>query len=160
VPTYGSAWDVFALGTYAYVADYNGIQVVDSSNPNSPPIIGGVDTPGHGRDVALANLFGYRVACIADGGSGLQIVDVLDPASPQIVGGVETDGVAEAVAVEGTWAYLADSWNGLLVTRITNPASPEITGHVDLHHYATDVAVAYPCAYVITGAMRVVDVSN
>ena len=103
--TPGSAYGVAVSGTHAYVADEEaGLQVIDITNPQSPQIVGSVDTPGYGP---WRGRLGHH-AYVADGESGLQVIDITNPQSPQIVGSVDTPGNADGVAVSGTHAYVAD----------------------------------------------------
>src|SRR5688572_63798 len=105
------AFGVAVAGNRAYVTtpacfpygDGSSLEVVDISNPASPAIIGSVETPGFGQDVAVAATHAY----IAGGNSGLQVVDISNPASPAIVGSVDTPGEAADVAVLGDHAYVA-----------------------------------------------------
>ena len=57
------AWDVSISGNYAYVADYKtGLVIVDISNPSSPVLKGGYDTPGGAHGVAVSGNYAYVTA--------------------------------------------------------------------------------------------------
>jgi hypothetical protein len=48
------------MGNYAYVADFAaGLQVIDVSNPASPQRVGGYDTSGYARGVAVSGNYAY-----------------------------------------------------------------------------------------------------
>lgn len=52
---------VAVAGSYAYVvaAEGVGLQVIDISNPGNPQWIGGYETPGYARDLAVAGGYAY-----------------------------------------------------------------------------------------------------
>jgi hypothetical protein len=78
------------VGDFAYVADYDSLQIVDIRDRAPPTELGGVDTP----DVAAGVDVVGDLAYVADGRSGLQMVDVRDPAAPTTAGSFDTPGRA------------------------------------------------------------------
>ena len=97
---------------YAYVADtYDGLRVIDVSNPAAPFQVGSYDTPGLAQGVAVAGSYAY----VADGDAGLRVIYVSTPAAPFEVGSYDTPGYAWGVAVAGAYAYVADWDAGLEV---------------------------------------------
>jgi hypothetical protein len=157
--TPGSALGVAVAGAYAYVADrFDGLRVIDVSNPAAPFEVGFYDTPGAASGVAVAGAYAY----VADEFRGLRVVDVSNPAAPVEVGFYDTSGTAWGVAVAGSYAYVADDDSGLRVFDVSDPAAPFEVGYHDTPGYAQAVAVAGSYAYVADGhfGLRVVDVSN
>ena len=111
------------IGNIAYVADrYDGLQIIDVSNPVSPTLIGSVDTPGDAREVTVIG----NIAYVADWGGGLQIIDVSNSASPTLIGSVDTPGQACAVTVIGDTAYVADGGSGLVIVPLPVEIKPVI----------------------------------
>jgi hypothetical protein len=96
-----------------------------------------------------------------------QCVDYGGPTGPAIVGGVLTPGYAQAVAVVGSYAYVADH-SGLRVIDVSSPAAPAIVGGVSTPGLAYGVVVAGNYAYVADGyghhrccqGLRVINVGN
>jgi len=132
-------------GSMAYVADgLPGLQVIDVSNPASPVIVRGVDTPGVARGVVVSG----SMVFVADGTGGLQVIDVSNPASPGIVGSAAVPGEAWGVAVSGPVAYVAGSTGGLQVIDVSNPASPVLVGSMDTPGLAWGVVVSGSAVYV------------
>lgn len=87
-------YDVYVVGTYAYVA-YNagiegGLRVVDVADPTVPLEVGAYDTPWGADGIYVAGNYAY----IAADDYGLRVVDVSDPAAPVEVGYYETPGWA------------------------------------------------------------------
>ncbi|WP_013334240.1 Calx-beta domain-containing protein [Gloeothece verrucosa] len=154
--TPGKANKVVVVGNLAYVADlYQGLQIIDISNPNSPILKGTYNTSGAGgiafydasgstHDVKIVGNYAY----IADGYNGLQIIDITNPASPVLKGRYDTPSYAHSVTVVGNLAYVADELSGLQIIDITNPAAPVSKGTYDTTGAAYSVTVAGNYAYV------------
>jgi hypothetical protein len=108
-----------------------GLQVIDVSNPADPQRVGGYDTSGEARGVAVSGNYAYVAARSGVhapmGDAGLQVIDVSNPADPQRVGGYDT---------EGAWACgglgqlrLRGGWDsGLQVIDVSDPANPQRVG--------------------------------
>jgi hypothetical protein len=120
------------------------VVVLDISDPTSPALAGGYDTPGYAQGVALSGDHAY----VADGDSGLVVLDISDPTSPVFAGGYDTVGVAYDVAVRGDHAYVADDANGITVLDISDPTTPTLAGGYDTPGYAKGVAISGDHAYV------------
>ena len=76
----GSPHNVFVSGDYAYIADsFNGLRVVDVSDPTNPQEVGFFDPTGPtaGQGVFFSDPYVY----LADG-LGLLVLDVSDPTAP------------------------------------------------------------------------------
>ena len=131
--------------------------MIDISNPESPQIVGSVDTPGDALGVAISGTHAY----VTDWRSGLQVIDITNPESPQIVGTVDTPSIAYGVAISDTHAYIADGFSGLQVIDISNPESSQIVGSVDTPSFAYGVAISGTHAYVADGSgLQVIDITN
>jgi hypothetical protein len=153
----GHALDVAVVDDIAYVA-YDGLKVIDISNPQNPNIIGSIYTPGGAKGVTVVGDTAYVVAKK----SGLHVIDISSPASPQIIGTVDTPVYALDVTVVGNIAYVADGGSGLQVIDISNPAAPQIIGSVNTPGVAYGVSVVGNTAYVADwgSGLQVIDISN
>jgi hypothetical protein len=156
---------VFAAGGYAYVGssfqyaeDYEGLFIIDITNPASPTPLSGVPTPGGlAWDVALAGNLAY----VADHGARLEVIDVTDPAAPQWIGGVATPGPAERVVVSGAHAFVADGASGVGVIEISDPQNPQTVGRFVTPGGPYDVAVAGSHLYAVgDGWLRIADIAD
>jgi hypothetical protein len=90
--------------------------VVDVSDPESPLVVGSLNTPVGPRKVAVAGTHAY----LASRESGLLVIDVSDPTLPRLIGGVGTRGTAEGVVIEGECVHISDGYlvhgdSGLLI---------------------------------------------
>ena len=155
----GNAFGVAVSGRYAFVADlYNGLVILDVSNPAAPKLVGSYNTAGYAWGVAVSGNYAY----IADGVSGLVIVDVTNPAAPKLTGSYNTAGDASGVAVSGSYAYVADYNNGLVIIDVSNPAAPKLAGSYNTAGYALGAAVSGSYVYVAdyNNGLVIIDVSN
>lgn len=107
--------------------------MVDISNPNSPSIIGSIDTPGTAKGVDVSPEL--SIAVVADGSSGIQVVDITDPTHPAIMGGVSTgvDGDARDIVVNGDFAFVADLSQSFTVVDISDPVNPVVVASTPLN---------------------------
>ena len=145
-------------GNFAFVTDYESLQVVDVNDPQNPAIIGSLDTGGYVHGVALSG----DLVFVTNGGSGLQVVDVSDPHNPAIIGSVDTPGSAYAVALSGDLAFVAASREGLQVVDVSDPHHPTIIASVDTPDSAYGVTLSGGLAFVADNGsgLQVVDVSD
>lgn len=90
---------------YAVIAaGYEGIFIVDISDPENPVQVGSLSI---GQSVSKVQVVG-NYAYLASVGKGLVVVDLSDPSDPKEVGSVNTM-LAVGVFVSGNYAYVANS---------------------------------------------------
>lgn len=150
--------DVAIAGGYAYVAAwYDGLWVLDVSDPTMPYVVGSCAVPGFAGNVDVVGGYAY----IASSWGGLQIVDVSEPTAPVVVGSCSLPGEARDVAVVGSYAYIGDGDGGLQVVDVSDRAGPVLAGSCWLPGFAHGIAVSGSHAYVgaYWGGLQVVDVS-
>ncbi len=112
---------------YLYVADQNGVHVVDVTNPQAPQVLQGASVAmKEAHRIYVARTFAY----VAAGRDGLVIIDIEHPDRPTIYETFTADGQikdAQDVIVGSTnaslFAYVADGKNGLKVVQLTSPDS-------------------------------------
>ena len=157
--TPGYAYDVAVSGSYAYVADANGLVIIDISNPAAPALAGSYNAAG---DAILNVVVSGSYAYVTDKGNGFVIIDISNPAAPVLAGSYDTAGDARGVAVSGSYAYVADYTNGLVIIDISNPAAPALAGSSHSVGNAHDVTVSGSYAYVAdyTNGLVIIDISN
>lgn len=98
-----------------------GLVVVDIARPESPRLLGGVDTPGQTEDIEISG----HLAVVADGESGrLLVIDAAQPQTPKIVGSCQLYGYPKSVKLAGSLAYVANLQRGLQVVDLADPAHP------------------------------------
>ena len=110
----------------AFVAAYEqGLRVFDLSYPDSPALVGSLETPGFAWDVWVHGDYAY----VADFSEGLTVVDVSSPVDPRYVTTVtwaRRYQSAEIVRGEGTIAYVAAADHGLIIVDVSDPLHPTV----------------------------------
>ena len=118
--TGGTGQGVAVAGTTAYLAvasEYNGtfdgLKIINVSNPASPMSVGSFATPDDATGVVVIGMHAF----VAAGRSGLRVVKVNNPASPVEKGFYDTGSVAYDIAwdvvTEGYKVLVADLYAGL-----------------------------------------------
>ena len=165
--TNGSAYDVGMSNDElkAYVADgYEGLKIIDISEPSSPKLLASLDTDGFAQKVSLSN-DGLK-AYVADGYEGLKIIDISEPNSPRLLASLDTNGSVKDVSLsnDGLKAYVADGNEGLKIIDISDPNSPRLLASLDTNGTAEDVSVSSDgrIAYLSDGyeGLKIIDISG
>ena len=130
---------VEVLGDHAYLAcDFEGLFVIDISNPDYPVEVGHISFEGDAANVHLAR--GH--AFVAGYEDGVFVVDISDPTDPALVSTFLTPGYALDVIVDGDLAYIADHEGGLQIADFTDLANPRYLGCIDTpNQSALDLAL-------------------
>jgi hypothetical protein len=139
-----------------------GLHAVDVRDPTVPRLVGSIDTPGAGTDLALAGGYAYLAEGLhysdptREEHPGLRLVDVSDPTDLRLVGALDTDW-AQGVEVADGHAYLAvihdrsGSAGGLRIVDVRDPGSAAQVGSIDFEAGARSVALSGRLALVATG---------
>ena len=81
--------------------------------------------------------------------------------NPTIVSFCDTPGYAKAVAVAGSYAYVADQDYGLRIIDVSNSKAPKEVGSFENLGWSSEVVVVGSYAYVAHGGgLSIIDVSN
>ncbi|MBD3286099.1 hypothetical protein GF359_06265 [candidate division WOR-3 bacterium] len=157
----GTIKSVFVSEPYLYAADlYEGLRIIDISNPVNPCEVGFCETASMALDVCVSGFYAYLANW-----DKLSVINVGSPSNPHLAGNCKLD--ANNVCVCGNNAYVSsNAWeDGFKVVNISNPSNPvQISTH-PATAWATDVccggSFAYVAAsYVNMGGIQVMDVSN
>ncbi|MEB3318763.1 MAG: ELWxxDGT repeat protein, partial [Cyanobacteriota bacterium] len=154
--SHGYAHGIAMEGNRAYLATaWDGLAILDISQPYQPTPLGRLDTPGYAYDVAVSGSIAY----LAASNSGLLVVDVSEPIKPTLIGSLKTPSGARSLAVSGNRAFVVDG-GGLWIVDVSDPSKPSMIGHFDTTGYAMNVAVAGDYAYVANfwGGLSIVDI--
>jgi len=128
-----------------YINDFDGLQIVDISNPTNPSWIGEYDTKASAYDVAISGKYAY----VTSSYKGLKIIDISNPANLSLVGEYDTSGSAKSISIVGKYAYIGYSYSsGLQVVDISNPANPAWVGEILLDSI-DDFAIFGDFVYII-----------
>lgn len=143
------ARSVTVSGRYAYIGGYNfsggnydGLDIIDISNPYAPIIIGGNNLflPSHGQGVRIMGKYAYT-SFYQDAANTdvFRIIDISDSQNPRVVSGqnLTLPRGGRPVFVSGNYAYLpfgqeTSGTDGFRILDISNPANPQIVGGSNL----------------------------
>jgi len=118
---------------YAFVADQDGMKVIDVTEPERARLVDGASVQlSDARDVYVARTYAY----LANGKDGVAIVDIEQPEHPHLDQTYNADGklndvhqVKVAMTNASLFAYVADGKNGLRILQLTSPETmPEYAG--------------------------------
>ncbi len=159
--TQGWLAGIAVSGNYAYLAEEgpHALEVVDTSSPLEPSIVGHYD--GSAGCVVVSGNYAYLGAWSGTN-TELDVVDVTNPRQPQRVGRLETKAGVSSLAAAGKYVYAAASGVALTVD-VSEPADPHVIG-VFSNAGTYIQAVALSGQYLLTGdddgGLQVVDVNN
>jgi hypothetical protein len=150
---------IFRVDTLVYLANtYDGLRILNVSDPTNPTEIGRLDSPGVAHGVHVSGDYAY----LADEGGGLRIIDVTDPTAPSEVSFYITPDWSHSVRAAGAHAYVADEYSGVRIINVSNPTAPFETGFWDSPGRAFDIRVRGSYAYLadLHGGFFALDVSD
>jgi len=153
------ASDVTVVGNMAYVGAYDGLRLVDISNPAFPQEIGFANLGFVNTLVVDKN-----VAYIASG-NWLSFVDVANPTTPTEIGScfgcnLSIDDITDLAVLENV-AYVTNLDEGLHLVDISNIAAPREIGWYEPGERISGVAVSGNMTYIAgEGGLHVLDISN
>jgi hypothetical protein len=130
-PTSGTAHDIFLPVNNIYIPEwtafvsdgYQGLVVVDCSNPSSPTSLANYQELWGDRTLSsfVKDNFVYvATQSLATAVGGIQKVDITSFQSPIISNVTETIGIPKDLYVEGDFAYLAEGANGMTIMYIAS----------------------------------------
>jgi hypothetical protein len=167
---YENVRSVDAAGNYAYLADWQGMVVVNISDPQNPYQVSLFATSSNAMDTTIDGMYAYiaQDAGVTNGG-GMLVVNVLDPAHPTEAGFHESlDGrQAVKVVVRDDLAYLVSSV--VEIINISEPTDPQLVGtYTPPYGIPADIALEGDYAFVavrgdwpdLPGHLRVLDLAD
>jgi hypothetical protein len=143
-------------GSYAYAGTYDGVIVVDISNPVAPREDGRCSTSSAGTyDIFAAGSYAY-LSC---NGYSLKIVDITDPSNPSLVSEYDLDLQPGHLYVSGEYVYVACGSAGLKIIDVSDPLHPVQSNQIrSLTVYELIVSGDY--MYTMGGGLRIIDISD
>ena len=159
ISTYGSNdyfEGVVVAGNYAFVANWDGLKVLDVTNPAHTVQV--YDSSAFASGVAVAGTYAY----VSDGAAGVEVIDVSRLTSPVRVGGYKTSGYADGILLRSNRAYITSPSVGLQILDVSSPAHPVLLGNYGTNRPFEGVDVVGGYAYVANGdaGLQILDVSN
>jgi hypothetical protein len=144
-------------GQFVYVAaSDSGLAVFDVTDPAVPRLVAMVPVSGVTTDIAIAAPYAY----VGTQQGVLYILDLTLPLQPRRLGEVEVEGRIVDIAVGVGVVYLACLDRGVVIVEVHTPQQPRLLQRWPTAAAATAVAVHGPQAYVVAGALEVLDVQR
>lgn len=154
----GSALDICLEGDVAFVANGDGLLVLDLSDPEAPTAIAELPLENGARSIAVDGHHAY----IASEGPDLHVVDIAEPSKPVIVGGfLAADDILD-VDVSGHLAMMAVDGEPVYILSVEDPTNPTLVGGILVGPDAVSVTFAGDRGYVIEEdeGLFVIDLSD
>ena len=153
-----SAQMVAVKETTAYVADVNGLEIMDVSDKSSPRTVRKYGTSGSSLAIEGNKLY------LA--GEGLEILDITEPRNPVLIGWNGAFTAAQSfrsrITVQGGWAYVLCGTNGIFIFDVTDGARPRYAGKYLDGGETSDLQILEETAYLANGSKSwsVLDLRN
>jgi len=153
---FNDARDIAGKDGYLYVADGEGIVILNAKNPLKPTV---VDTLNPMRSYTTIRVRGDYLYAISYSYPRLEVFDISNPSNPIEIGGCEAWG--ENFVIRGRYLYMIGG--GLRVVNIGNPLEPTQVGWEGIE--GSDITVEGNYAYVLEGSggwskLHIIDISN
>jgi len=160
----GPVWKLAVKNGLAYMTGDDCLTVIDVSAQVEPVVLSTVEVPGMESDESptLAGGLLYSRVFPSEGGMGwMTIIDVTDPTQPTIASSAKYDYYLEALAVQGSTAFLCGDEHDLTIVNVSDPFAPVEIGAYDLPDFqdCEDVDVDSGIA-LINGLENIIDVSD
>ncbi|MCP4153571.1 MAG: hypothetical protein GY757_37935 [bacterium] len=163
----GSLADLQIAGNYAYMADSDGLRVLDIATP-SPGQVGNYTT---GQSIIAVAVDG-NYACLVGTSPGqhgpaysstLNIVDITAPSAPTLAGRHDTYDYVNSIRnvnISGNYVYILH--HGLEILDISNPSAPTPTGELEIKHGLYEMEISGNYAYIAagTGGLQVINIAD
>jgi hypothetical protein len=118
--TRGAIDALSVAGEHAFLVSYNGLFIVDLSEPLRPRRVGTLELNG-ASDVAVEAPYAYIA-----GSEGVWVVDITVPSNPRLAGRLALPSTATGLAVDGPLLVVGTRLNGVAVADIRDPRSPRV----------------------------------
>lgn len=139
----GNRAGTFVSGRTAYVtAGWDGLYILDTTDPGSPAALGHWASPGWVIDAAVVD----GIAVLTLGDSGVALLDVTLPAAPRLLGSTLVPGFAGPIAVSGGHAFVGTygsgtGTGGVAIVDVRDPSAPVLVATVGRFPAICEVAI-------------------
>lgn len=147
---------VVISGSRAYLpAGFEGVVMLDVSDPTAPTWLGVAGTPGHASDLVAFDQGTRSYLAVADGVEGVRLVDVTDPLGPGDLGAIDPSGTRSAevgaVSLSGTMLAIANGEQGFALATVADVASPALLSVSPTNRPVVDVLLDGTVLYTSHG---------
>lgn len=130
-----------------FVAEQDGLRVLDISDPRALSEVSFVGVPGRGLDIALQGDYAYYAASE----QGLRIFNVSDPKKIEAFPPFRTAGLAQGLAVSRNYVYVVNGPAGLNIVNVQDPRDPKPASLIDEFRDSRSVVVMGDHAFLADG---------
>jgi hypothetical protein len=136
-------------GEQLLCASYNGLDILDLTEPALPRKIGGLHPPSQIIGLDVVGDFAFAVGS----GRRMYVVNISDPENPVLIATLDNLPASPgAISVAGRFAYLGLGYYGLLVVDISDPANPTMCGKYRTPGWGVDLAAQGRLIYFTSAA--------
>lgn len=155
-PLESGASDLEFDGDLGYITQtYEGLLILDFSNPASPQVVGDLSLAGTGGDpVAIDVALGEGVAYVAAGVAGFVTVDIRDPSHPVVLDAIDVEPGTSFVAVADDLAYVTTLF-GVRIYDVTYPSHIKEIGSIPTNKVMHRVKIRDGLLYLANSAAGV-----
>ncbi len=143
--------DLVTNGNRLYAAlhhtDYDGMDIVDISDPSNPNILGAF------TDYPWSSVYGVAVhgitTCLVDhdGGGGVALIDVTDPGYPALIGSMNAPNQGQRAVMDPYHIYMADFYDFPIYYYHNSSGTADISTNPPqlIFNYGTKALTLAPC---------------
>lgn len=149
-----------ASGRYVYAGTGDAINIIDTTDPTTPTVVGTLSIPNNALLVSGDRMY-------VTNATEISIVDISTPSTPLVVGSLSTPRPASNITTIGDYVYLTIPGAApndpvqLQIADISNPAAPTVTTELTLATGTRGLTVIGTRAYADTSATtQILDISN
>lgn len=142
-------WRVSVQDDRAYLANSEGIYIIDVSNPALPYEVGCWESTFWMVQLAVSGNYVYAVE-VGGGASVLRVIDVSEAENPFEAGNYDPPEPINGIAVYGDYAFIAEGSSGIEVIDFSNPSDPILVHSFTIGASANEFVINDDTLYVST----------
>jgi hypothetical protein len=144
---------------------WNGLLILDISNPAAPRLISRYDTNSPVNDLQVVGTRAYLAIGHPQGFfvAGMLVLDITNAALPTPIGLYKVQDHASAIQIVGSTAYLVEGYKGIDILDISLPTKPRQVGQYPHPFFNVPILalqVDGPIAYLMANDIEILNVSD
>jgi hypothetical protein len=130
--------DVDIRGNYTFCAFYNGLVILDISDPDSIEYVSKIYLQGGARYLFVEGDYVY----VSDGLRDLQIIDISDIQNPFVAQTISDSIQANGLYIQNDYCYLADNSRKIAIYNVADPVNPIFVADLEVGFSSPEHVVA------------------
>ena len=135
--TFSIVNEILVRNNVAYVAQDQGLDIVDVSNPHTPGRLSQGISENYAYDIKLSGNYAY----VANDINGVSIFNISNPSNPSEIGFIDTYDNVLGCAIDGDILYVAEDESGVEAYDISNPSNPLLLAYFNTSGNAIGLTV-------------------